>query len=76
MRMNNDEQVDAIISDVLNDIRCAEVQAHDGPFFPEMGITTHSLLAYAESCRIQLATITTLRSDGSRLVKAFIAGQV
>jgi len=44
---------DAYIRDLLNDARCSEEQAVEGPFYPEKGITAESLLAYAAKCRAE-----------------------
>lgn len=45
----------AALSDLENDAIKAEHQAQHGPFYPERGINRESLLAYAESCRAQMA---------------------
>jgi len=47
------EQIDFIKADLLNDARCAEEQAANGPFYPERNITRESLLAYAAKCRLE-----------------------
>lgn len=47
-------QKDDWVLDLEVDIRCAERQAEQGPFYPERGITRESLLAYAEKCRLEL----------------------
>lgn len=39
--------------DLLNDARCAEEQANEGPFYPDRGITAESLRAYAAKCRLE-----------------------
>ena len=46
--------VAAFIADLKSDIRQAEEQAKNGPFYPEKGITRESCLAYAEDCREKL----------------------
>jgi hypothetical protein len=38
-------------ADLLSDARAARLQARQGPFYPERGITAESLLAYAQRCR-------------------------
>lgn len=46
------EELDnAALADLLNDARCSEEQAANGPFWPDRGITAASLLAYAADCR-------------------------
>lgn len=45
------EELDnAALTDLLRDADCAECQAHNGPYFPERGITKESLHAYAIKC--------------------------
>lgn len=39
------------IADLLNDAECSEKQAAEGPFYPELGVTRESCLAYAAKCR-------------------------
>lgn len=45
----------AAIADLLNDARCSEEQAVNGPFYPDRGITSESLKAYADKCRATAA---------------------
>ncbi len=49
--MTPDELTQAWVLDNLMDAEFAEKQAVEGPFFPERGITTESLLEYAAECR-------------------------
>lgn len=37
--------------DLLNDVKCSEEQAANGPYYPEKGINKESLLEYAAKCR-------------------------
>ena len=41
----------AAIADLITDAKCAERQAIEGPFYPELGITEETLTAYAVKCR-------------------------
>ena len=54
-----DELDNAAIADLLNDARCSEEQAANGPFYPERGITAQSLIAYAQECRAKAARYAT-----------------
>ena len=45
----------AALRDLLNDARCANLQALSGPFYPDRGITAQRLLAYAAKCRAEAA---------------------
>jgi len=74
-KMTADEQIDAILSDLMTDIRCAEAQATDGPFFPERNITAIELRDYASKCRVQVGMITARRGEGMRIVNALIDGE-
>jgi hypothetical protein len=38
-------------ADLLNDAKCSEEQAANGPYYPEKGITKETLLKYAADCR-------------------------
>jgi len=51
-----ESQISDWVLDLRADIANAEKQAASGPFFPERGITRESLLAYANTCRVQLAS--------------------
>jgi len=75
-KMTADEQIDAIIFDLLSDIRGAEAQATDGPFFPDRDIVAIVLRDYVSKCEAQVELITARRSEGMRLVNAFIAGHL
>ena len=55
MKPGMEELDNEALRDLENDARCAEEQATEGPFFPDRGITSESLLAYAAKCRKQIA---------------------
>lgn len=38
-------------ADLLNDAKCSEEQAVNGPYYPEKGLTRETLLEYAAKCR-------------------------
>jgi len=70
-----DEQLQAIYSDLLVDAKHAEQQAVEGPFFPERGITSDSLKAYAQDCRNKLARLQASDAPALTTVNRFIAGK-
>jgi hypothetical protein len=45
----------AAIADLLNDARCSELQAIEGPFYPDRDITAETLMSYASQCRAKAA---------------------
>ncbi len=52
-RFTTQELDNAALADLLNDARCSEEQAVSGPFWPDRGITSESLLRYAADCRVK-----------------------
>lgn len=53
MKYTEKELDNAAIDDLLNDARTAKLQAKEGPFYPEKGITPKSLRSYAAKCLLQ-----------------------
>jgi hypothetical protein len=51
MHYTADELENAALRDLLTDADSSERQAIDGPFFPDRGITSETLKAYAAECR-------------------------
>lgn len=51
MRPSKESLDDAALRDLLSDAAQSEEQAEHGPFYPERGITSATLLAYAAKCR-------------------------
>lgn len=43
------------LADLESDVRQAEEQAANGPYYPDRGITADSLRAYATTCRAMIA---------------------
>lgn len=52
-RYTPEELAKAWEMDLISDAICAEKQAMEGPFYPELDITRESLLKYAVKCREQ-----------------------
>ena len=51
MHYTTDELDNAALLDLLDDADSSERQAIEGPFFPDRGITSETLRAYATACR-------------------------
>ena len=51
MIVTHTELDSAALADLLSDAEGAELQAVVGPLYPDKGITSDSLLAYAAKCR-------------------------
>lgn len=52
-RQINQNAIEDFRNDLIHDAEFAERQAVEGPFYPEQGITAHSLRAYAAECRFK-----------------------
>lgn len=50
MKYTKQELDEAAIYDLAIDARTSREQAENGPYFPEIGITRESCIAYAEKC--------------------------
>lgn len=54
VKYTEDELDQAALADLETDIRCAEDQARNGPYYPEKGLTREGLTEYAAKCRAKL----------------------